>query len=112
MNNYLPAPARRDLVQAGVARLVPVLIVDPGEAAGWRYVEFLPSNIRNPKTRRAYARACARLFAWCENRRIGRVSPHCGFPKSLVDFTFERVTWTPHIAPNQKNLIIDISKNA
>jgi hypothetical protein len=38
-----------------------------GEEAAWRYVEFLTANIRNPPTRRAYARACARFFAWCED---------------------------------------------
>jgi hypothetical protein len=40
---------------------VPALIA--GDAAGWRYVEFFTANIRNPHTRRAYARACARFFA-------------------------------------------------
>lgn len=35
------------------ARLVPALIADAGEAAGWRYVEFFTANIRNPNTRRA-----------------------------------------------------------
>ncbi len=39
--------------------LVPALIADAGDAAGWRYVEFFTANIRNPNTRRAYARACA-----------------------------------------------------
>ena len=62
----LPARARRELAQAGDAHLVPVLIADAGETAGWRYVEFFTANIRNPNTRRAYARACARFFAWCE----------------------------------------------
>ena len=33
--------------------LVPVLIADAGDAAGWRYVEFFTANIRNPNTRRA-----------------------------------------------------------
>jgi hypothetical protein len=35
---------------------VPALIANAGDAAGWRYVEFF---IRNPNTRRAYARAAA-----------------------------------------------------
>ena len=50
--------------------VVPALIADLGDAAGWRYVEFFTVNIRNPHTRRAYARACARFFAWCENRGL------------------------------------------
>jgi len=48
--------------------LVPALIADAGDAAGWRYVEFFTANIRNPNTRRAYARACEQFFVWCENR--------------------------------------------
>ena len=46
---------------------MPALIADLGDEAAWRYVEFFTANIRNPHTRRAYARACNRFFAWCEN---------------------------------------------
>jgi hypothetical protein len=46
--------------------VVPALIADLGDEAAWRYVEFFTANIRNPHTRRAYARACDRFFAWCE----------------------------------------------
>ena len=49
---------------------MPALIADAGDAAGWRYVEFFTANIRNPHTRRAYARACGRFFAWCEHRGL------------------------------------------
>jgi hypothetical protein len=48
--------------------LVPALIADAGDAT--RYVEFFTANIRNPHTRRAYARACDRFFAWCESRNL------------------------------------------
>jgi hypothetical protein len=51
--------------------IVPALITDAGgEQAGWRYVEFFAANINNDHTRRAYARACSRFFAWCENRGL------------------------------------------
>ena len=50
--------------------LLPVLIAGMGEQASWRYVEFFTANIRNPNTRRAYARACARFFAWCDDRGL------------------------------------------
>src|SRR5271156_5547065 len=50
--------------------LVPALIAAAGEQAGWRYVEFFTANIRNPHTRRAYARACSRFFAWCEDHGL------------------------------------------
>jgi site-specific recombinase XerD len=50
--------------------VVPALIADLGDDASWRYVEFFTANIRNPHTRRAYARACSRFFAWCEQRGL------------------------------------------
>jgi len=50
--------------------IVPALIGDAGEQAGWRYVEFFTANINNDHTRRAYARACGRFFAWCEDRGV------------------------------------------
>ena len=57
---------------------MPALIADLGDEAAWRYVEFFTANIRNPHTRRAYARACARFFAWCEERGLtpAAIRPH------------------------------------
>ena len=49
---------------------MPALIAAAGDQAGWRYVEFFTANIRNPHTRRAYARACGRFFGWCEHRGL------------------------------------------
>jgi site-specific recombinase XerD len=53
-----------------VLHLVPALIADMGEPACLRYVEFFTANIRNPHTRRAYARAAASFFAWCEGQGL------------------------------------------
>jgi site-specific recombinase XerD len=51
--------------------IVPALITDAGgDQAAWRYVEFFAANINNDHTRRAYARACSRFSAWCENRGL------------------------------------------
>ncbi|MGE0372949.1 MAG: tyrosine-type recombinase/integrase [Gammaproteobacteria bacterium] len=50
--------------------IIPALVADCGDAAGWRYVEFFTANINNDHTRRAYARACSRFFAWCEDRGL------------------------------------------
>jgi site-specific recombinase XerD len=50
--------------------IVPALILDAGEQAGWRYVEFFTANINNDHTRRAYARACHGFFGWCEHRGL------------------------------------------
>ena len=58
--------------------IMPALIADLGDQAGWRYMEFFAANIRNPHTRRAYARACSRFFAWCERRglTLAAIRPH------------------------------------
>ena len=48
----------------------PAIVAVYGEPAAWRYVEFFAANIRNPNTRRAYARACSRFFGWCEDRGL------------------------------------------
>jgi hypothetical protein len=58
--------------------LVPALIAAVGDRASWRYVEFFTANIRNPNTRRAYARACATFLAWCDDRglTLTAIRPH------------------------------------
>jgi hypothetical protein len=68
----LPIPAPADTY------IVPALIADLGDEAAWRYVEFFTANIRNPHTRRAYARACSQFFAWCEQRGLALIAirPH------------------------------------
>jgi hypothetical protein len=71
MTDRLPAVLRPGaLTTPADTYIVPTLIADAGDAAGWRYVEFFTANIRNPHTRRAYARACSRFFAWCEDRGL------------------------------------------
>jgi integrase len=69
VSRRLPAPPTRIAVTHATNR-VPALIADTGEPASWCYVEFFTANIRNPHTRRAYARACVRFFAWCEDRGL------------------------------------------
>ena len=44
---------------------LPRLVVGAGDQARLRFVEFFAANIRNPHTRRAYARACAAFLDWC-----------------------------------------------
>jgi hypothetical protein len=63
---------------AHTSLVVPALIADIGDDASWRYVEFFPANIRNPHTRRAYARAADEFLAWCASAgvpSIGAVQP-------------------------------------
>jgi hypothetical protein len=63
--DQLPATITSAAVTADQRALnvVPALIADLGDEAAWRYVEFFTANIRNPNTRRAYARACNQFFA-------------------------------------------------
>jgi site-specific recombinase XerD len=71
MTDQLPATLPPTaIVTPTDVNVVPALIAHAGDAAGWRYVEFFAANIRNPHTRRAYARACGRFFGWCERRGL------------------------------------------
>jgi len=44
---------------------LPALVTSAGDRAGIRFLEFFASAIRNPHTRRAYARAAGDFLAWC-----------------------------------------------
>jgi len=44
---------------------LPVIIANADDHAKHRFLEFFASNIRNPNTRRAYARAATEFFDWC-----------------------------------------------
>lgn len=53
-------------------------IYAPDSRAAQRTLEFFTANIRNPNTRKAYARAAAEFAAWCQARGItelGQVQP-------------------------------------
>ncbi|MCA8051259.1 integrase [Burkholderia sp. AU33423] len=49
---------------------VPELIVVTGERACTRFLEFFASAIRNPHTRRAYARAASDFLTWCSEMGV------------------------------------------
>lgn len=46
---------------------LPALVKATGRRAGIRFLEFFAAQIRNPHTRRAYARAVSEFLAWCES---------------------------------------------
>jgi site-specific recombinase XerC len=57
---------------------LPALAAAAGERASMRFLEFFAANIRNPHTRRAYARATEELLEWCAGagvRSITHVQP-------------------------------------
>ncbi len=60
MNRVISAAARGSL---------PTLFA-PDEAASRRFIEFFTANIRNPNTRRAYARAAAEFANWCDRQGL------------------------------------------
>ena len=80
ISHQLPATIQQAEVTSNpdAPNVVPALIADLGDQAGWRYVEFFTAKIRNPHTRRAYARACREFFSWCERRGLTPTSirPH------------------------------------
>jgi site-specific recombinase XerD len=50
------------------------LIAAVGERASYRFFEFFTANIRNPHTRRAYARAAVEFFDWLEARGVTHIT--------------------------------------
>ena len=52
-------------VPALIGSRAPELVAAAGERAGMRFLEFFAANVRNPHTRRAYARAAEEFLAWC-----------------------------------------------
>jgi site-specific recombinase XerD len=71
-SDQLPAilPPGHSIAVADTYTVVPSLIADAGDAAGWRFIEFFTANINNDHTRRAYARACQGFLGWCERRGL------------------------------------------
>jgi hypothetical protein len=60
MNQLVPVTADR----------APALIAAAGARASYRFLEFFTANIRNPHTRRAYARAAVEFFDWLAARGV------------------------------------------
>ncbi len=53
---------------------LPALIASADESAQRRFLEFFAATIRNPHTRRAYARATAEFLAWCDGRGVSSIT--------------------------------------
>lgn len=53
---------------------MPALVVAAGDRAGVRFLEFFASAIRNPHTRRAYARAAGDFLAWCAGAGVTSIT--------------------------------------
>jgi site-specific recombinase XerD len=96
MSDLLPVVARppRDAV--------PALVAVDGERAQIRFLEFFAVTIRNPNTRRAYARAVVDFLAWCEGRWVASVTGvqplHVGAYIEALSLTRSAPTAKQHLA--------------
>jgi site-specific recombinase XerD len=93
----------KPLVAASAAR-APALVQAAGPRAQTRFFEFFVSNIRNPNTRRAYAKAIGDFLAWCERQGLA----------SIVDVqplhvgTYVELLTREHSAPTAKQRLAAI----
>lgn len=53
---------------------LPLIVGAAGERAGVRFLEFFASAIRNPHTRRAYARAAGDFLTWCAGAGVPSIT--------------------------------------
>lgn len=84
MNNSFDHPLllsklknNRDRVAVTGLGILPSVIERAGENSTRRFVEFFTAHIRNPGTRKAYAHAVRRFFAWCDAQglELAEISP-------------------------------------
>ncbi len=52
----------------------PALVAASGPRASYRFLEFFTANIRNPHTRRAYARAATEFFDWLAAKGVTQLA--------------------------------------
>ncbi len=57
-----------------VSSTLPLLVSAAGAQASTRFLEFFAGTIRNPHTRRAYARAVGVFLAWCEEAGVPSIA--------------------------------------
>ncbi len=69
MDNLRIIPDTQQSLSTTTSR-VPSVIVDAGERASYRFVEYFTATIRNPNTRAAYYRAVNQFFDWCDARGL------------------------------------------
>jgi hypothetical protein len=99
------------------AELVPALVAAAGERASIRFLEIFAANIRNPHTRRAYARAADEFPAWCASAgvpSIGVVQPvhvatwiEAGTRELAAPSVKQRLAAIRHLQKWQKNQIFE-----
>jgi hypothetical protein len=56
-----------------ISSRAPGIVGASGRSASYRFLEFFAAQIRNPHTRRAYARAAAEFFDWLAAKGVARL---------------------------------------
>jgi hypothetical protein len=72
---------------------LPALVAAAGERAGMRFLEFFAANIRNPHTRRAYARAADEFLAWCTSAGVPSIGDIQSMHVAAGDRDSRRASW-------------------
>jgi site-specific recombinase XerD len=83
---------------------MPTLVFAAGERAGVRFLEFFASAIRNPHTRRAYARAAGDFLAWCAGAGVASIAD----VQPLHVAAWIELQTTTHAAPTVKQRLAAI----
>jgi integrase/recombinase XerC len=66
LNQIAPLPSR--------VLVLPVLIASADDRVQLRFLEFFAANIRNPNTRRAYARGISEFLGWCSLHGVASIA--------------------------------------
>lgn len=70
-NQLITRNSSKSLQLGKLSLNLPLLIVEEGEPAAKRFLEFFTANIRNANTREAYGRAVRDFFDWCDQHQVG-----------------------------------------
>ena len=75
VTEYPPATIHQmAIITSSHAARAPALVATAGARASYRFLEFFTALIRNPNTRRAYARAAIEFFDWLAARGVTRLT--------------------------------------
>jgi site-specific recombinase XerC len=102
MNAFVPKSASWTVGSATGSIAVPAVIVDAGDQAARRFIEFFAATIRNKNTRATYYRAACRFFAWVDRYEIGELADiepiHVAADIEVLQRTAARPTVKLHLA--------------
>ena len=80
------------------ASYAPAVVAATGPRASYRFLEFFTANIRNPHTRRAYARAATEFFDWLAAKGVTQL----GDIESIHVATYIEELYRERSAPTAK----------